>query len=403
MPSQDYDLAVVGGGILGLATALRFGERFPALRTVLLEKEDRLAAHQTGHNSGVIHSGVYYKPGSRKAALCVRGASALKEFCLQNGIPVRKCGKLIVAVTEEEVPRLEELHRRGAANGVSGLSMVGPDRLREIEPKISGIRALHLPEACIIDYTRVAEAYARVLARRNTVILTGTRLLHTRDGSPLRLTTSRGELNARFLINCGGLHSDRLAADAAGRLPLQIIPFRGEYFELVPEKRNWVRGLIYPVPDPRFPFLGVHLSPRMDGRVEAGPSAVLALKREGYRKTDASMQDIAEMLGFPGFWRMAGRYWKTGLEEVYRSIIKGAFVRSVQRLVPSIQADDLVPCGSGVRAQAVGLEGNLLDDFEVIRRGRTLHVCNAPSPAATASLAIGEYIAQMAAKQFSLG
>ena len=403
MPPRDYDLAIVGGGILGLATALSLSEQFPGLALVLLEKENTFAAHQTGHNSGVIHSGVYYKPGSLKAALCVKGGRMLTAFCENQGIPVFRCGKVIVAVTEEEVPRLTELHRRGVANGVPEISLIGPGRLRELEPEAAGVQALHLPEVGITDYARIAQAYAKTLAARGVELRTGTRLLRVQGGSTfLKLRTSRGPIQARFLINCAGLQADRLAAQSAGALQLQIIPFRGEYYELAAERKHLVRGLIYPVPDPRFPFLGVHLSPRVDGRVEAGPSAVLALKREGYKKTDLDLRDLAQMLRFKGFWKMAGRYWKTGLEEVHRSLVKGAFVRSVQRLVPAIRAEDLVPAGSGVRAQAVSVDGDLLDDFHVVQRGRALHICNAPSPAATASLAIGEHITDLARKQFDL-
>ena len=401
MDSLEFDLAVVGGGILGLATALSLSGEFPGLKIVLLEKEARLAAHQTGHNSGVIHSGVYYRPGTLKASLCVRGGRALLEFCERQKIPVRKCGKLIVAVTGEEVPRLKELHRRGTANGVAGLSLIGPERLKELEPEAAGVQALHVPDVRVTDYAQITEAYARLLRERGVEILTGIRLLRVQGSARLRLSTSKGLISARFMVNCAGLHADRLAA-GAGPLPLQIIPFRGEYFELIPERRHLVKGLIYPVPDPRFPFLGVHLSPRVDGRVEAGPNAVLALKREGYRKTDISPADLLEMACFHGFWRMAGRYWKTGLQELYRSMVKKEFARSVQRLVPSIQACDLVPGGSGVRAQAVNIAGELLDDFHVLQRGRTLHLCNAPSPAATASLAIGEHVAALARRQFSL-
>lgn len=402
MPTRDYDLAIVGGGILGLATALSLSERFPALKLVLLEKEAAFAAHQTGHNSGVIHSGVYYRPGSLKAALCVKGGQMLTAFCQAQGIPVLRCGKVIVAITEEEVPRLQELHRRGLANGVPQISLIGPSRLRELEPEAAGVQALHLPEVRITDYGQIAQAYAKMLVRRGVDLLTETRLLQVQGSSPLRLQTSRGQIQARFLINCAGLQADRLAMQSAGALQLQIIPFRGEYYELVAERRHLVRGLIYPVPDPQFPFLGVHLSPRVDGRVEAGPSAVLALKREGYRKTDLDLRDLAQMLRFKGFWKMARRHWKTGLEEVRRSLVKQDFVRAVQRLVPAIQAEDLLPATSGVRAQAVSLEGDLLDDFHVVQRGRMLHLCNAPSPAATASLAIGEHITELARKQFDL-
>jgi len=304
MPNAEYDLAIVGGGILGLATALSLGDRFPDRRLILLEKERSLAAHQTGHNSGVIHSGVYYKPGSLKASLCLRGGRMLAEFCQRHSIPIRRCGKVIVALSEEELPRLQELHRRGLANGVPDLSLIGPEQLREIEPEATGLQALHLPEVSITDYVRVAEATAGLLRERGVEILTGTRVLGARGGSLLRIQTSGPEVRARFLINCAGLHVDRVAAAMRDPVPLQIIPFRGEYFELVPEKRSLVKGLIYPVPDPRFPFLGVHLSPRVDGRVEAGPNAVLALKREGYRKSDVNLPTwrACSLSGVSGGW-----------------------------------------------------------------------------------------------------
>jgi len=397
MAENEYDVAITGGGILGLATALALTRRQPRLRLALLEKEEGLAAHQTGHNSGVIHSGIYYRPGSLKASLCVRGARSLILFCREKGIPVQRCGKVIVAVTEEELPRLAELHRRGTANGVPDLALIGPERLRELEPHARGLRAIHVPGVWVVDYRRVVEVFARELRAAGAALLTGTRLTGLAQGTrSLRLETSRGEISARFLINCAGLHADRIALRSGASLPLRIIPFRGEYWELAPERRGSVRGLIYPVPDPRFPFLGVHLSVRIDGRVEAGPSAVLALKREGYRRRDLDPRDLCEMLLFPGFWRMALRYWQTGLQELGCSRSKALFVRQVRRLMPDLQERDLLPAGSGVRAQAVWNDGSLLDDFHLVQEKRSLHVCNAPSPAATASLAIGEQIAEAA-------
>ena len=403
MESQGkYEIAILGGGIVGLATALALLRHSPERRIVILEKEERLAFHQTGRNSGVIHSGVYYRPGSMKALLCVKGAQALIAFCRQCRIPHQICGKLIVATQPEELPHLQELHRRGLANGVGNCSLLGPERMREIEPNAAGIQALHVPSTGIVDYTEVAQAFAHRIQEGNGKIMTQCQLLHlVRENGGLRLLTTQGEFQTCLLINCGGLHSDRIAGSAGTPVPLKIIPFRGEYFELVTEKKNLVRGLIYPVPDPRFPFLGVHLSRRINGKVEAGPSAVLALKREGYRKTDVSLSDSLEMFLFPGFWRMAARHWKTGLYELQRSFSKSIFVRDVQRLVPAICEKDLVPSDSGVRAQAVDGAGNLLDDFHLIQADRMIHVVNAPSPAATASLAIGETIADTAAKRLS--
>ena len=399
--ASSYDIGILGGGIVGLAAATALKKRRPGIRILVLEKEPRVGFHQTGHNSGVIHSGVYYRPGSLKASLCVRGGHALLSFCRENNIPVERCGKVIVALSPEELPRLEELYRRGTANGVEGLSRIGPERLREIEPHARGIQALHLPSVSVVDYLQVAQAFAAHLQKQGVSVRTSTPVLRiAADREGVLLNTPSEEFRVRYLVSCAGLQADRMAAGSGLSLPLQILPFRGEYFELIPEKRSLVRGLIYPVPDPRLPFLGVHLSRRVDGRVEAGPNAVLAFKREGYAKTDVNLRDLRQMLAFPGFWRMGRRTWRTGLEELFRSFNKAAFVRSVQRLMPAIQGSDLKPGGSGVRAQAVNDRGELLDDFHLVQNGRCLHVCNAPSPAATASLAIGETIADAAARQF---
>ena len=401
--SSSYDVGVVGAGIVGLATAMALKKRRPEARLILLDKEPRVGWHQTGHNSGVIHSGIYYRPGSLKASLCVRGGRALLSFCRENGIPVERCGKVIVALSKEELPRLEELYRRGITNQVEGLSQIGPERLKEIEPNSRGIQALHLPSVSVVDYQQVAQAFSRTLRAQEVPIRLSTPVLRiTQNSQGLLLHSASEEFQVRYLISCAGLQADRLATGTGMPLPLQIIPFRGEYYELVPEKRSLVRGLIYPVPDPRLPFLGVHLSRRIDGRVEAGPNAVLAFKREGYKKTDLNLEDLRQMVSFPGFWRMAGRYWRTGLEEMRRSFSKADFVRSIQRLVPAIQGADLKPGGSGVRAQAVNEQGDLLDDFHLVQNNRSLHLCNAPSPAATASIAIGEYVAEAAVKQFGL-
>lgn len=400
MPTPDTDAAVVGGGIVGLATALALARRLPRLRIVLIEKEGSLCRHQTGHNSGVIHSGIYYRPRSLKADLCVRGGRQMVAFCQGRGIPLQRCGKVVVALDPAEVPRLEELHHRGQANGVPDLRLISPEELREIEPNAAGIRALHVPGVWIVDFARVAAEMAAEAEGLGVELRTGTRLLGARPApGRLALLTTGGNLSCRLLINCAGLHADRVARSSGARLQMQILPFRGEYYELTPPKRSLVRGLIYPVPDPRFPFLGVHLSRRVDGRVEAGPNAVLALKREGYRKSDADLRDIAEMALYPGFWRMASRHWRTGLMECWRSLSAGAFLRSVQRLVPCLQPGDLLPAGAGVRAQALDLRGGLLDDFHIVQAEGALHVCSAPSPAATASLAIGERIADLAARR----
>ena len=404
MESQrKYDLTVVGGGIVGLATGLTLAARHPGKRIAVIEKEPSLGSHQTGHSSGVIHSGVYYRPGSLKAALCVKGSRAMMAFCDEQKIPYQKCGKVIVATSAEELPRLEELRRRGETNGVQGLAVIGPERLKELEPHASGIQALHVPSTAIVDFRQVAAALAREIQSRGGSIIPSTRLERIRrSGKIFFLETSQGEIETRAWINCGGLHADRLSRMDGAPLSLRIIPFRGEYYELAESRRRLVNGLIYPVPDPRFPFLGVHFTKRIDGSVEAGPNAVLALKREGYRKTDWSLPDTLEMLRFSGFWKMSARYWKTGLWEMCRSMAKPIFVRDLQRLVPDVRSEDLVPAQAGVRAQAVDSSGSLLDDFHLIRSEGALHVVNAPSPAATASLAIAETIADSAAQQFRL-
>lgn len=396
------DVAVVGGGLVGLATARALLLARPHLAVVLLEKEARVAAHQSGHNSGVIHSGLYYAPGSAKARTSVAGAAAMRRFCAEHGLAVEECGKVVVATREDELPALAELARRGRENGVADLAEIGPDRLREIEPHAAGIRALHVPHAAIVDYVRVAEALAAEVARLGGEVRLGAEVRSIRQRPrKLLLDTARGELECGFLVGCAGLHSDRLARLEGAEPEARIAPFRGEYYELVPERRSLVRGLIYPVPDARFPFLGVHFTRMIGGGVEAGPNAVLALAREGYRRTDADARDLAELIAFPGFWRMAARYWKTGLAEQWRSLSKRAFTAALARLVPDVRAEDLEPAGSGVRAQALLPSGRLADDFRIVERARALHVVNAPSPAATASLAIGAEIAARVVARFS--
>ncbi|MBI2209386.1 MAG: L-2-hydroxyglutarate oxidase [Deltaproteobacteria bacterium] len=392
MASRPFDVTIIGGGIVGLATAMEMAQRHPRLGLLVLEKEKEIALHQTGHNSGVIHSGIYYRPGSIKAETCVTGRKALIEFCDAEGIPYDLCGKVIVATSEEELPRLEELCRRGSANGVQGLEMIGPERLKEIEPHAYGIKALHAPSTGIIDFPRVAHAYAGRIRRRGGEIRTSQEVkkIMSADGG-LVLETSSAEFRSKYLINCAGLFSDRVAKMVSGRSEgepesdLRIIPFRGEYYMIVPERRSLVRGLIYPVADPRFPFLGVHFTRTIHGEVEAGPNAVLALAREGYQKTD-----------------FTGKYWRTGFGEMHRSFSKPAFVKALQRLLPEIKAEDLVPGGAGVRAQAVSGTGALLDDFVIKESANAIHVLNAPSPGATSSIAIGRAIVEMATKSFSL-
>lgn len=403
MTDEQFDIAVIGGGIVGLATAMQMTQRFPRLRLLLLEKEDRVARHQTGHNSGVIHSGIYYKPGSYKARLCVEGARSMVEFCGRNDIPYEICGKVIVATDEEELPRLQTLLERGVSNRLSGVRPLSAEQIREIEPHCAGVKGIYVPGTGITDYAAVSEKLAEAVIAQGGAIRLGTRVtgIEQRNQQTI-IETNRGAFSLRYIINCAGLHSDRVSRMAGQDPELQIIPFRGEYYDLIPEKEYLVKSLIYPVPDPRFPFLGVHFTRRIRGGIDAGPNAVLAFKREGYRWGNISARDMLGTLGYAGFWRMAGKYWRYGMGEVHRSLSKRAFVKALQRLLPEIKSDDLVSDGSGVRAQAVRPDGSLLDDFHFTRVANTLNVCNVPSPAATASLAIGKEITQMAEKEFAL-
>jgi L-2-hydroxyglutarate oxidase len=402
MSTPQYDIAVIGGGIVGLATAMAI-TRTASATLIVLEAEDRVAAHQTGHNSGVIHSGLYYKPGSLKARNCVEGRQEMYRFCEEHGIAHERCGKVVVATSAAEVPALDELERRGQANGLQGLRRLGPQELREREPHVAGVAGLLVPETGIVDYTQVAQSYARLVAQAGGAVQTGSRVGRVvGQACGFVLQTSTGEIGCRSLINCAGLQSDRVARLCGLDPGLQIVPFRGEYYKLTPARQGLVRQLIYPVPDPAFPFLGVHFTRMIHGGVEAGPNAVLALKREGYRLTSVSVRDVLGMATFAGFWRMARRYWRTGAGEFYRSLSKGAFVRALQKLMPEIQAADLEPGGAGVRAQAVDRDGRLVDDFRILQGERMIHVLNAPSPAATASISIGRTIAAMARKSFGL-
>jgi L-2-hydroxyglutarate oxidase LhgO len=403
MTESRYDAVIVGGGIVGLAVALEITKRFPRLRPLLLEKEEGVGRHQSGHNSGVIHSGVYYKPGSQKARLCVEGARAMIEFCREHAIPHEVCGKVIVAIDAEEFPRLEELRRRGEANGLTGLQLIGPEQLREMEPHASGLRALVVPSTGITDYAAVCQKYAELIRAQGGTILTSTAVASLRNlADEVVVETSGGSFSTTYLINCAGLFSDRIAGMAGGKPDVIIVPFRGEYYDLIPERSSLVRGLIYPVPDPQFPFLGVHFTRRVNGTVDAGPNAVLAFRREGYERTDFSLRDLASSLAFPGFWRMAAKHWRSGLNEFHRSFSKPAFVRALQRLLPELRSEDLIPGGSGVRAQALRRDGTLVDDFQFVPSGRMLHVLNVPSPAATASLVIGRSIVSTAAEGLGL-
>jgi L-2-hydroxyglutarate oxidase LhgO len=403
MTDSRYRAVIIGGGIVGLGAALEITRRFPRIRLLVLEKEDRVARHQSGHNSGVIHSGVYYKPGSLKARLCVTGAAAMVEFCREHGVAYNVCGKVIVATHADELPRLEELHRRGEANGLTRLRMIGREGLREIEPHARGLQALVVPSTGVTDYAKVCEKYAELISAAGTTVLTSAAATGIRrTPNEIVVETPRGAFSTTWLINCAGLHSDRISRLAGDDPGVMIVPFRGEYYDLRPERASLVRALIYPVPDPRFPFLGVHFTRRITGRVDAGPNAILALAREGYRHRDVSVRDLSSELAFPGFWRMARQHWRNGIDEWHRSLWKPAFLRALQRLLPEVSKNDLVPGGSGVRAQALKPDGTLVDDFQFVPSGKVLHVLNVPSPAATASLTIGKAIVDMAANSLGL-
>jgi L-2-hydroxyglutarate oxidase LhgO len=403
MEKNPYDIAVVGGGIVGLATTLSLSHRYPDLRLVILEKEPEPGRHQTSHNSGVIHSGIYYRPGSQKALLCVEGARLMRDFCAGHGVRVRECGKVIVATDPSELPGLDDLYERGVANGVPGLARIGPEQLREIEPHAAGLAALHSPHTAIVDFGEVARAMAGEAKGRGVEILTGARVVGiTQTSGGLAVRTGLGMISARHLVNCAGLYSDAVARMAGAAPDVRIIPFRGEYYVIRPERRGLVRGLIYPVPDPEFPFLGVHFTNTIHGDVEAGPNAVLAFAREGYTLGRIRLMELSGTLAYAGFWRMAQRYWRTGLYEVWRSLSARAFVAALRRLVPDLRLEDVVHGGAGVRAQAVTAEGTLVDDFRIVEGPRAIHVLNAPSPAATASLAIGQYIAGLAGRAFGM-
>ncbi len=402
MPSTPYDVAIIGGGIVGLATAMALTEG-RSISLIVLEAEDHVAAHQTGHNSGVIHSGLYYKPGSLKALNCVRGRKAMYEFCEEHGIAHDRCGKVVVATSENELPALNLLEQRGKQNGLEGMRRLNAEEIKEYEPYATGIAGLHVQETGIVDYTQVTETYAKIVQERGGTIQLGAKVnaIHNQGGE-FTIETSCCEVKAHNLINCAGLYSDRIARMAGVNPGLQILPFRGEYYELVPEKQYLVHNLLYPVPDTRFPFLGVHFTRMIHGGVEAGPNAVLAFKREGYKMFDISIPDMLEYGTYIGFWRMAMKYWQMGFGEMYRSFNKRAFVHALQKLIPELQYEDIQRSGSGVRAQALEPNGTLADDFRIKQAERQIHVLNAPSPAATASISIGESIAEMAVRDLKI-
>ena len=403
MTDARFDIVIVGAGIVGLATAMDLATRRPNLRLVVLEKENTVAAHQTGNNSGVIHAGLYYKPGSLKAQMVVEGARRMVAFCQEHELPYELCGKVVVATTEQELPRLEELHRRGTANGVVGLAKITAEGISEREPHAAGLEGLWSPNTGIVDYMAVSLKYAEIVTEHGGEVRLNTKVIgisQTSDG--LVLQTAGQNVHTRTLINCAGLQSDTIASMMGSTHGLRIVPFRGEYYKLAPKSQGLVHGLIYPVPDPRFPFLGVHYTKKIDGSVEAGPNAVLAFAREGYGKTDFSLGHVLGLLAFPGFWVMAAKYWRMGFGEMYRSWNKRAFVDALRSLLPELGMDDIAAGGAGIRAQAMDSKGRLLDDFSFIDSPRAIHVLNAPSPAATASITIGEAIAAKALETFEL-
>jgi L-2-hydroxyglutarate oxidase len=389
-----YDFAIVGGGIVGLATAARLIERYPAAQIVLLEKEEDSSLHQSGRNSGVIHSGIYYTPGSFKARFARAGASSMVRFCRDHGIPHEVCGKVIVGTHENELSRLEGLFQRGLQNGLP-VERISPDQVQEIEPHVHCLAGLRVPTTGITSYRDVSRKLLELFEAQGGTVKFQNKVRRIEDaGDRTVIQTNTAEYQSRFVINCAGLHSDRIARLAGANPAAKIVPFRGEYYQLIPEKRHLVNTLIYPVPNPEFPFLGVHFTKMIDGSVHAGPNAVLAFMREGYRKTDFNVRDFCETMSYGGFWRLARKHFKEGLKEIHRSLSKSAFVRSLQQLIPEVQSADLVVCNSGVRAQALMNDGKLVDDFLMIPARNALHVCNAPSPAATASLEIAEAIVQ---------
>ncbi len=399
---NKYDIAIIGGGIVGTATAMALCKK-QGLSLLILESEERLAYHQSGHNSGVIHSGIYYKPGSLKAKLCTEGREALYDFCREHDIPHERCGKVIVATSEDQLDYLDTLMERGRDNGMTDIERLDAEGVREREPHSAGIAGLYVPYTGIVDYIKIVEKYAEIIRGKSANIILNARVAAiSRGNGSITLSTLKGDFQASHIINCAGLNTDRVARMAGLKPKLQIIPFRGEYYTIKPEKRELVKNLIYPVPDPRFPFLGVHFTRRIDGQVEAGPNAVLALGRKAYKKTSFSFLEMANMAAYSGFWKMAKKYWKTGLDEYFRSWSKPAFVKELRKLLPDLKEDDIVEGGSGIRAQALEPDGSLVDDFRIVESEDMIHVLNAPSPAATASITIGEYIAKLAEKNFKL-
>jgi L-2-hydroxyglutarate oxidase len=403
MIDRQYDVVVVGGGIIGLATSMKLTQDFPNLKVAVLEKEEEVAQHQTGHNSGVIHAGIYYAPGSQKANFCSTGGKLLRDFCDEYGIAYDMCGKLIVATDDSEVPQLEELFKRGTENGAEDLRMVDQEEIKDIEPYSAGVKAILSPNTGIIDYFEVSQAYGTRMRENGGDLLTNVEVISIENKDNLvYINTTSGMFAAKYVLNCAGLHADTVARMMGVDVGVKIVPFRGEYFSIIPEKEHMVKGLIYPVPNPNMPFLGVHFTRRINGSVEAGPNAVLAFAREGYKKTDVNLKDTFETLSYPGFWKMSAKYWKVGMHEQYRSLVKGVFVKSLQKLMPEITGDDLGAPGAGVRAQVIDANGGLLQDFAIEASANAIHVLSAPSPGATSSITISEYIVDLAQESFDL-
>ena len=403
MSNTQFDVLVVGAGIVGLATAMELTRRRPDLQVGIVDKEKQVAAHQTGNNSGVIHAGIYYQPGSLKASMSVEGMNSMIDFCEKHSLPYELCGKVVVALSADELPRLEDLYQRGTANGVPGLRKMSEEEIKEHEPHSAGIAGLWSPRTGIVDYKAVSRKYAEIVQEAGAELRFNTQVISIEQRSDgLAVQTTQGDIQAHYLVNCAGLQSDRVARMTGSTLGLRIVPFRGEYYELAPASQHLVRGLIYPVPDPTFPFLGVHFTKKISGSVEAGPNAVLAFAREGYRKSAFDLRHVLGLITFPGMWSLAAKYWRMGLGEMYRSWNKRAFVKALQKLVPEIKTEDLKPGGAGIRAQAMDRKGNLLSDFAFIEAPKAIHVLNAPSPAATASIPIGRMIADKALATFGL-
>lgn len=399
--TKQFDVAVIGGGIVGLATAYAIAQSAPEYSILVLEKEDRVMAHQSGRNSGVIHSGIYYAPGSLKARLCREGKRRMAAFCEREGVDYEICGKVIVASTEGERPQLRAVYERGQKNGIA-CELIGPERLRELEPHVRGVEAIHVPESGIADYTGVGLRLAALLEERGHRVKTGAEVRDlVRQSGHVTLETTAGAFHAETVVNCAGLYADRVAEISGEDPDMQILPFRGEYFELTPETRHYCRNLIYPTPNPAVPFLGVHFTRMTDGRVECGPSAILAFAREGYRFGEVDWKELADIVTFPGFARLSLRHWRKGILEIAQSLSKSVYLRALRRLIPEVEKGDLVAAPSGVRAQAVTPRGEMVDDFVILQDEHVINVCNAPSPAATASLSIGEHIAQRAIKQLA--